>query len=154
MSRSPVFPLTACRGAVYDPLPMPTKGTILVVDDSPLVLDLAREALEPEGFHVVTNSSWVEVNASIRQHRPDLILLDLMMPSIRGENLCEILKRSTFAGGIPIVLFSAKEEEEIRELARVHGADGWIRKRLSRREIVEDVLAQYHRLVAPPGTAR
>jgi len=141
-------PLTASRGEVYDPVPM-EKGTILVVDDSPLVLEMTRESLEAEGFRVVTNSSWVEVNASIRQHRPDMILLDLVMPSIRGESLCEILKRSAFAGDIPIVLFSAREEEEIRALAGVHGADGWIKKRLSRKEIVEDVLAQFRRLVRP-----
>ena len=128
---------------------MPRKATILVVDDSQLVLDLTREALEAEGFAVVTNSSWVEVNASIRKSRPDMILLDLMMPSIRGESLCEILKKSAFAGDIPIVLFSSKEEEEIRALAETHGADGWIRKRLSRSEIVQDVLAQYRRLVRP-----
>jgi CheY-like chemotaxis protein len=130
---------------------MVTKGTILVIDDSRLVLDLARDALEDQGFEVITNSSWVEVNASIRDHRPDLILLDLMMPSIAGENLCEILKRSSFAGEIPIVLFSSKEEGEIERLAERHGADGWICKRLSRAQIVEDVLDQYRRLVGPGG---
>ena len=57
------------------------RGRILVIDDSELVLDITRDALEEEGYEVLTNSSWVEVNATIREHRPDMILLDLMMPS-------------------------------------------------------------------------
>ena len=102
------------------------KGRILVIDDSELVLDITREALEEAGYEVVTNSSWMEVNATIRERRPDMILLDLMMPSIRGESLCEILKKSSFGRTIPIIIFSTKDEAEIRMLAEEAGADGWI----------------------------
>ena len=93
------------------------KGKILVIDDSELVLEITRDALQEVGYQVLTNSSWVEVNATIREHRPNLILLDLMMPSIKGESLCEILKKSSFGRDIPIIIFSTKEESEIKRLA-------------------------------------
>jgi len=116
-----------------------SKGRILVIDDSELVLELTREALQEIGYEVVTNSSWLEVNAAIRDHKPDLILLDLVMPSIKGESLCEILKRSSFSASIPIVIFSSKEEAEVKRLAEDAGADGWIVKRMNKRDIAESV---------------
>ena len=91
-----------------------SKGRILVIDDSELVLEITRDALEEAGYEVITNSSWMEVNATIREKRPDMILLDLMMPSIKGESLCEILKKSTFGRAIPIIIFSTKDEAEIQ----------------------------------------
>ena len=124
----------------------PPKGRILVIDDSELILDLTREAFTSAGYEVHTNSSWVEVNATIREKKPDLILLDLMMPSIRGESLCEILKKSSFGRDIPIVIFSTKEKDEIARLAEKAGADGWIQKHMNRRDIIRDVDQFYERL--------
>ncbi len=115
------------------------KGKVLVIDDSELVLELTRDALEEAGYRVYTNSSWMEVNSTIREHRPDMILLDLMMPSMKGESLCEILKKSSFGRSIPIIIFSTKEESEIQRLAEDAGADGYIVKRMNRRDIVEAV---------------
>jgi CheY-like chemotaxis protein len=115
------------------------RGRILVIDDSELVLDITRDALEEEGYEVLTNSSWVEVNATIREHRPDMILLDLMMPSIKGESLCEILKKSSFGRDIPIIIFSTKEEAEIKRLAEEAGAEGYIVKRMNKKDIVDSV---------------
>lgn len=116
-----------------------SKGRILVIDDSELVLEITRDALEEAGYEVITNSSWMEVNATIREKRPDMILLDLMMPSIKGESLCEILKKSTFGRAIPIIIFSTKDEAEIQRLADEAGADGYIVKRMNRKDIVESV---------------
>lgn len=115
------------------------RGRILVIDDSELVLEITKDALEEAGFEVLTNSSWMEVNATIRERRPDMILLDLMMPSIRGESLCEILKKSSFGREIPIIIFSTKEESEIQRLAEDAGADGYIVKRMNRKDIIESV---------------
>lgn len=117
----------------------PSKGKILVIDDSELVLEITKDALEEAGYSVLVNSSWVEVNSTIREHRPDLILLDLMMPSIKGESLCEILKKSSFGRDIPIIIFSTKEESEIKRLAEDAGADGYIVKRMNKKDIVESV---------------
>lgn len=116
-----------------------SRGRILVIDDSELVLEITRDALEEAGYEVLTNSSWMEVNATIRERRPDMILLDLMMPSIKGESLCEILKKSSFGREIPIIIFSTKEESEIQRLAEDAGADGYIVKRMNRKDIVESV---------------
>ena len=115
------------------------KGKILVIDDSELVLEITKDALEAAGYQVLTNSSWVEVNSTIREHRPQMILLDLMMPSIKGESLCEILKKSSFGRDIPIIIFSTKEETEVKRLAEEAGAEGYIVKRMNKRDIVESV---------------
>ncbi|MEM7244337.1 MAG: response regulator, partial [Acidobacteriota bacterium] len=104
-----------------------------------LVLDITKDALEDAGYQILTNSSWVEVNATIREHRPDMILLDLMMPSIKGESLCEILKKSSFGRDLPIIIFSTKEESEVKKLAEDAGADGYIVKRMNKKDIVESV---------------
>ena len=118
---------------------MQSKGKILVIDDSELVLDITKDSLEGEGYEVLTNSSWVEVNSTIREHRPEMILLDLMMPSIKGESLCEILKKSSFGREIPIIIFSTKEESEIKRLAEDAGAEGYIVKRMNKKDIAESV---------------
>ena len=68
-----------------------------------------------------------------------MILLDLMMPSIKGESLCEILKKSSFGRDIPIIIFSTKEESEIKRLAEDSGAEGYIVKRMNKKDIVESV---------------
>jgi CheY-like chemotaxis protein len=124
-----------------------SKGRILVIDDSELVLEITRDALEEAGYEVLTNSSWMEVNATIRERKPDMILLDLMMPSMKGESLCEILKKSSFGREIPIIIFSTKEESEIQRLAEDAGADGYIVKRMNRKDIVESVEHFFQKLV-------
>jgi len=133
--------------------PSSGKGSILVVDDSPLVLEVVRAGLEEGGYRVVTSSSWVEVNVSLKRERPDLILLDIRMPSIGGDNLCKILKESPTFRKIPVVFFSSLEAGEIRRLAGESGADGWIQKRMGPGEVLEDVEREYRRLVPGAGEA-
>ena len=112
---------------------------VVIAEDEAIIRMDLRETLEEEGYEVLTNSSWVEVNATILEHRPDMILLDLMMPSIKGESLCEILKKSSFGRDIPIIIFSTKEESEIKRLAEDSGAEGYIVKRMNKKDIVESV---------------
>lgn len=125
----------------------PAKGKILVVDDSPLVLELVRETLSEAGYDVRTTSSWVEVNAALQRQRPDLILMDVQMPSIRGESFCRILKDSESWRDLPVVLFSSLDPSEIERLARESGADGWIPKRLRPDRLREDVEGVFRTLV-------
>ncbi|MEM9597432.1 MAG: response regulator [Acidobacteriota bacterium] len=115
----------------YVPEPVAPAGAakkILVVDDSEIVRQLVADRLEDAGYSVVTLGSAFQLNVAIQKDRPDLILLDVRMPALRGDRAAEILRRHRFSRGIPIVLFSDTDEEELGELVATTGADGFVRK--------------------------
>ena len=105
-----------------------SKGKILVIDDSELVLEITRDALREEGYDVVTNSSWVEVNATIREHRPDMILLDLMMPDVDGFAVLEWIRDQGGAIRCPVVVLTSSEHAEHAQRCMDLGASAFHRK--------------------------
>ncbi len=116
------------------------KQTVLVVDDSEIVLAMAREALEAGGFDVVTslNAKGAD-NYIFSQDKPDLIILDVMLPILEGDKKAKMLKENELSKGIPILLLSSKPEDEMRRLVKESGADGFIRKPFARAQMVETV---------------
>ena len=80
--------------------------TILVVDDEPTLRETLAEALEADGFRVVTAADGREALTRFRAERPDLILLDLMLPEMSGIEVCRIIRRES---GVPIVMLTAKD---------------------------------------------
>lgn len=114
---------------------------ILIVDDSELVLTMARDALEKEGYEVHTAYSGIEANRIIFApgKKPDLILLDIMMPMLNGDKVYEFFKRSEFSRDIPVAIFSSKDEEELKSLARKTGACGYIKKPFNPLELAIEV---------------
>lgn len=116
------------------------KKKILVVDDSEIVLAMAREALEEGGFEVVTALSAMEADGCIfGQMKPDLIILDVMLPVLDGDKKAKMLKDNERTRSIPILLLSSKPDEELRCLVKESGADGFIRKPFVNRQIVMKV---------------
>ena len=111
--------------------------TVLVLDDNPLVLKLARALLEREGSTVLTASSWIEFNHVLAANTPDLILLDVNLPSIKGNRLSEVLKSQSNKKEIPIVLISDLPEKSLEEMFPGSGADAWLRKPLTREKLIE-----------------
>src|SRR3989338_9280411 len=105
------------------------RKTILIIDDDPDIVQLLAYNLQQEGYRVFTASSglaglWDLVGSD----KPDLILLDIMMPSPNGYELCRFLKTSEEFHDVPVVIISAKgSPEEIRKGIEV-GADGYIPK--------------------------
>ena len=73
-------------------MPALSKVTVLILDDNPLVLKLGRALLEREGCTVLTASSWIEFNHVLAGNTPDIIFLDVNLPSIKGNRLSEVLK--------------------------------------------------------------
>lgn len=116
------------------------KKRILVVDDSEIVLDMARDALEEGGFEVVTAVNAKEADKYIFcPDKPDLIILDVMLPILDGDKKAKQLKENEVTRGIPILLLSSKQEDELRWRVQESGADGFIRKPFGHRQLVAKV---------------
>ena len=107
------------------------KRKILVVDDEPDILDLARIAIESGGFKVVTVSSGEQALPLIAQEKPDLILLDVVLPGLSGLELCRRLKRDPATRGTKVVLFTALGTEVDMMLEKKDKADGYLAKPFS-----------------------
>lgn len=114
---------------------------ILVIDDSPLVLAMASDALKAAGFDVFTATNGIEANSYIfsTSNRPDLIILDIMMPLLDGNKKAKILKEKDFSKDIPILFISSKTEAELSKMVEESGADGYICKPFTPQEIVNSV---------------
>lgn len=124
---------------------MSRKSRILLVDDSELVLAVGRDALEEAGYEVFTASSGIEANSIIfSRNKPDLIILDVMMPMLEGHKKARLLKEKEFTKEIPILLLSSKSEDELRRLVGEAGADGYIRKPFGAGELAR-VVADFFR---------
>lgn len=114
---------------------------ILVIDDSPLVLAMASDALQAAGFEVFTATNGIEANSFIfsTNNRPDLIILDIMMPLLDGNKKAKILKEKDFSKDIPILFISSKDEAELSKLTTDSAVDGYICKPFTPQAIVNSV---------------
>jgi DNA-binding response OmpR family regulator len=113
---------------------------ILIIDDSELVLAMAKDALEEAGYGVQIATNGIEANRYIfSKNRPDLIIMDIMMPMLDGNKKAKILKENEMSRDIPILLLSSKSDEEMRRLTSEAGADGYILKPFSPIEITGKV---------------
>jgi DNA-binding response OmpR family regulator len=113
---------------------------ILIIDDSELVLEMARDALEAAGFAVFTSTNGMEANKIIfSQNKPDLIILDVMMPMLDGTEKAKLLKEWDFSRNIPILLISSKPEHELHALVKESNTNGYIHKPFTAQTIVDIV---------------
>lgn len=112
---------------------------ILLMDDSEITLEILKEGLEQRGFKVLTTTNLIEFDQLVRDQKPDLIITDIMMPEIKGDKICEVLKRDHGTTTTPIILFSSMDEDELKHLARQSGADGYISKKNEPDEIIERI---------------
>lgn len=116
------------------------KQKILIVDDSALVLELARDALEDAGYEVFTATSGVEANNYIFSgNKLDLIIFDVMLPVLDGDKKAKFLREKEIGRHVPILLISSKSEEELTRLAADAGVDGFIHKPFTPEGIVAGV---------------
>jgi DNA-binding response OmpR family regulator len=116
--------------------------TVLVVDDKASVRRLVQEYLAEEGFRVVTATNGREALFTARREKPDLILLDLMMPEMSGH---EFMRAYTKEASTPIILLTAKVEESDKVLGLELGADDYVTKPFSMRELVARIRAVLRR---------
>lgn len=112
------------------------KAKILVVDDEPDALELIEFNLKGGGFEVVTAADGEAALRQARLQAPDLVLLDLMLPEVDGLEVCKILRRDSATSSLPIIMVTAKAGELDRVLGLELGADDYVTKPFSPRELV------------------
>jgi len=118
---------------------------ILVVEDEPDIAEVVRYNLEREGFRVEIERRGDEALAAIRAAPPDLLILDLMLPGLDGLEVARLLQRSPETAAVPIVILSARSEEIDRIVGFELGADDYIPKPFSPRELTLRVKAVLRR---------
>jgi two-component system, OmpR family, phosphate regulon response regulator PhoB len=115
---------------------------ILVVEDVPVVLTVLRMRLEAEGFAVLTARDGVEALEQVRSAQPDLVLLDLMLPRLNGERVCQELRADPRTRTLPIVVLSARVGEVERLRALAAGADTFISKPYDVKQLIDEIRAR------------
>ncbi len=124
---------------------------ILVVDDEPHIVELVRYNLVQEGFDVAVAYDGREALEKAREQSPDLVILDLMLPYVDGLEVCRTLRRGS---SVPILMLTAKDGEQDRVRGLDLGADDYVTKPFSPRELVARVRAILRRTGRDPDEAR
>jgi two-component system cell cycle response regulator len=119
--------------------PQAGKPRILIADDNPQILELIEAYLEPLGAHVLTSSDGQATLATIERERPDIVLLDVMMPKRSGFEVCRSIKDDRRLRDIPVILITALNEFGDMERARECGADDFLSKPVNKLELIDRV---------------
>lgn len=115
------------------------KQTILIIDDSSVNNILLENILQDEGYNVQVAFNANEAMAYIREQKPHLILLDIMMPGKNGYDILQDLRKDESTKNIPVVMVSAKSYTEDIEKAKILGANDYIAKPINIRDIVAKI---------------
>jgi two-component system, OmpR family, alkaline phosphatase synthesis response regulator PhoP len=121
---------------------------ILVVDDEPKIVKLAQDYLQQAGFRVVSAEDGTTAMAAARHERPDLVVLDLNLPDRDGIDVCRVLRRES---DVPIIMLTARDAETDRLIGLELGADDYITKPFSPKELVARVRAVLRRFASASG---
>ena len=116
--------------------------TILVVEDETTLRETLADALEVEGFKVIAAADGREALTRFRADRPDLVLLDLMLPELSVIEVCRIIRAES---GVPIVMLTAKDSELDKVVGLELGADDYVTKPFSLRELSARIRALFRR---------
>lgn len=119
--------------------------TILIVDDEAAIREMVGFALERAGFRWLEAEDAASAQVVIADQRPDLLLLDWMLPDLSGINLARRLKREELTTGLPIIMLTARGEEEDRIRGLEVGADDYVTKPFSPRELIARIKAVLRR---------
>ena len=112
-------------------------GTILVIDDEPYILRSLSYLLQREGYSVETATNGEEGLQRVRSLRPPLVFLDIMMPHMNGYEVCEQVKQDPSLEGTYVIMLSAKGQQIDRERGLAEGANEYMTKPFSPREVVK-----------------
>ncbi len=131
---------------------MVAAARVLIVDDEPSTAEMFRLMLEQAGFETfVVHGTGTAINA-IRRHRPDLLLVDVMMPGVSGLELCRYVRREPDLTHIPIVMISAKSQPEDEAAGLAAGATIYLKKPVSKQDLLRGI-ERGMQTYAPPSTS-
>ena len=120
-----------------------SEQTILVVDDEEAIAEAVRARLESEGYQVVVAYDGPQAIKLHAEHRPDLVVLDLMLPGMDGLEVCQVIQRNSWT---PVLMLTARTEEADKVAGFAVGADDYLTKPFSLRELAARVKAILRRL--------
>jgi two-component system alkaline phosphatase synthesis response regulator PhoP len=123
---------------------------ILIIEDDKDIVELVRYNLEKEGFQVSAAGDGMNGLAQVKKSPPDLLLLDLMLPRLSGLEICKEIRREAALNRLPILMLTARGEETDRVVGLELGADDYVTKPFSPRELVARIKALLRR-TAPAG---
>jgi CheY-like chemotaxis protein len=118
---------------------MDTKKTIVVVDDNPDIITIVRTILEGKGYNVICATSGAEMFTCVQQQKPNLIILDIMMPQMDGLEVLTRLKGSPETSAIPVILLTAKVQYEDVLGGYKLGADYYITKPFTSTQLINGI---------------
>jgi phosphate regulon transcriptional regulator PhoB len=122
---------------------------VLLIEDDRDIVELVRYNLEREGFHVAAATDGAMGLAQVRKTPPDVLLLDLMLPKVAGLEICREVRRDQALNRLPILMLTARGEEADRVVGLEMGADDYVTKPFSPRELVARVKALLRRAEPP-----
>lgn len=114
-----------------------TQRTVLVVDDEPFICRSLTFVLRKENYHVLEARNGEEALAVIRQHKPDLVFLDVMMPKLNGFQVTQQVRSDPELDSVKIILLTAKGQESDREVGKTAGANDYMTKPFSPTKILD-----------------
>ena len=126
---------------------------VLIVEDEPDIRELVVHHLKREGYQVSVAASGEEALRQVQASPPDLVLLDLMMPAMNGLEVCRRLRQDPVTASLPIVMLTAKGDEIDRVLGLEIGADDYVVKPFSPKELLARVRAVLRRSLPAPGAS-
>jgi DNA-binding response OmpR family regulator len=129
----------------------PSVSRVLVVEDNADIAELLRHSLERAGHSVETRTSGPDGLAHARERVPDLVVLDLMLPGMDGLQVCQALRGNAATATIPIIMLTARGEEADRIRGLEIGADDYVTKPFSPKELVARAAAVLRRAARPPA---
>ncbi len=122
---------------------MPTKKKILIIEDNPDISKTLRLRLKMEGYDTVTAKEGKQGLSLAKSEHPNLILLDLRLPDLPGEEICRELRKDPLYENLPIIMFTAKDTDTDKVIGRVIGADYYMSKPFE----MEKLLSRIHALI-------
>ncbi len=129
--------------------PTGEKQTVLIVDDESSIRDMVQLSLELAGFRVLQAANAREAHGVILDFRPDIVLLDWMMPETNGFELLRRLRKDEITASLPVIMLTARVEEGNRVQGLEGGADDYVMKPFSPRELVARIRALLRRVATP-----
>jgi DNA-binding response OmpR family regulator len=123
-----------------------TSKKILVVEDEPEIAQLVTHYLEKEGFRTITALNGFEAIKKVKEDKPDLVILDLMLPELDGIEVCKRLRATPNTAMLPIVMLTAKAEESDTIVGLELGADDYVTKPFSPKALVARIKSLFRRL--------